>query len=74
MKVPVEVEPIEKIVCDECGEDAICKCYFCGKDLCGSHVARVLFYDKETVRGKGITFFYDKMICKSHLPGKRICE
>jgi len=74
MKVPVEVEPIEKIVCDECGAEAVAKCYFCGKDLCGSCIARVLFYDKEIVRDREIIFTYDKFMCKSHLPGKRSCE
>jgi len=74
MEKNIEQSPVQSLVCDSCGERAILKCYFCGKDLCHGCAARVKFLDKETVRGKGLLFFYDKPMCKSHLPERRDCE
>lgn len=69
-----EVEKEKVVVCDYCVEEAACKCYFCGKDLCLDCMAWVKFIDREVVRGKTILFYYGKPMCKAHLPSKRDCE
>jgi len=70
----IKTIPSKIKICDYCGEKAITKCYFCGKDLCVGCLAWVEFVDKVVVRSKDILFCYSKPMCKDHLPPKRDCE
>jgi len=74
MEQEVAGVPDKVLVCDSCGEKAVVKCYFCGKDLCARCMAWVEFMDREVVRGKAINFYYHKPMCKGHLPERRDCE
>jgi hypothetical protein len=74
MEKEISLVTDKQVVCDYCGKEAVTKCYFCGKDLCGEDSAYVYFTDSEMVRNKKITFIYEKYMCKAHLPERRDCE